>query len=116
MGLLCGRRCGKSSESCIYLAACDYDAEAYTAPTRKLSEGELTLPHTVGFPPKDTHDVRIYVNYDRLFRTYTEHVMWSEQLWHFGNPCVWWGWCPSGSSKTLEYILCGVYRIKFTAE
>ena len=69
-GLLCGRRCGKSGESCIYLAACDDDAEAYTAATRKLSEGELTLPYIVGFPPKVTHDVRIYVNYGRLFRTY----------------------------------------------
>ena len=69
-GLLCGRKCGKSSESCIYLAACDYDAEAYTAATRKLNEGELMLPHIVGFPPKDTHDVRIYVNYARLFITF----------------------------------------------
>ena len=69
-GILCGRECDRSNESCVYLAATEYDEAAYTAATRKLNDGELMLPHVIGFPPKDTHDVRIYVNYARLYRTF----------------------------------------------
>ena len=52
------------------LAAGDFNQNEYTAATRKLSEDELALPHIVGFPPKAAHDVRIYVNFERLYRTH----------------------------------------------
>ena len=65
-GLMCGRDCSKSGDMCIYLAANDWNQDEYQAATRKQNEGNLELPQLVGFPPKTTHDVRVYINMKRL--------------------------------------------------
>ena len=51
---------------CIYLAANDWNQDEYQAATRKQNEGNLELPQVIGFPPKTTHDVRVYINMKRL--------------------------------------------------
>ena len=65
-GLLCGRNCGKSGDMCIYLASTEWDHDKYQAATRMQNEGNLELPQLIGFPPKPTQDVRIYINMKRL--------------------------------------------------
>ena len=65
-GLLCGRDCSKSGNMCIYLAATEWDHDKYQAATRKQYEGNLELPQLIGFPPKPTHDARVYINMKRL--------------------------------------------------
>ena len=87
-GLLCGRKCGKSGETCIYLAACDFNSEEYTAATRRLGTGDLKLLCVIGFPPDETQDVRIYVNYERLCRAHPGPLL--RQAENFAISCANW--------------------------
>ena len=65
-GIKSGFDCSKSTESCVYLAAADYDDTEYKSCAQKLLDHDLILPHVVGYPPKGDHDTKVIVNYARL--------------------------------------------------
>ena len=66
-GIKAGIDCGKNNESCIYLAATDFDAELYKTCAQKVIQHDLEMPHLVGHPPRSDQDIKLVINYSRLF-------------------------------------------------
>ena len=57
-GIKAGINCGKSSGNCVHLSAAEYDATQYRTCVQRLAQGDLELPHAVGFPPNSKEVTR----------------------------------------------------------
>ena len=66
-GIKAGINCGKSSGNCVHLSAAEYDATQYRTCVQRLAQGDLELPHAVGFPPKPENNAKVVVNYAKLY-------------------------------------------------
>ena len=67
LGLRTGVNSGKSTGNCVHLSSADYDPDHYKRCEQQFAQGDLELPHRVGYPPKELCNIMIVVSYGKLF-------------------------------------------------